>query len=196
MKKVLLFIGGMAVGAAISWQYHKTKYETMLQEDIEALRNHKSSEKNDDNKDNNEDSIEDAVKLSTEEFEELSGEEVDECEYIINENDYVNVDQYADEGPAEHIESNAPYLIHPDDFGNVPLYDCDTFYYHVNDVISNPENEEVDNIEFYVGMKTLEIKEHFGEHASDAVYFRNDALKTDYEVLWDEEEFIEGGFYS
>lgn len=191
MKKVLLFLGGMAIGTAISWQYHKTKYETMLQEDIQALRKHKSSDKNKDE----ENYIEDITKLS-DEYKELHDDGITLVEDIIEANEYSNVEQYSEEGPTEHIEAGAPYLITADDFGNVPLYDCDTFYYHTNDVISNTENEAVDNIEFFVGMKTTEIKQHFGEYASDAVYFRNDKLKTDYEVLWDEEEFEEGSYYS
>ena len=213
MKKVLLFVGGVVLGGAISWQYHKTKYEEMVQEEIESLREHhkkKKDEKNDNEEETTSNNEEESSAINEEEYDKTIDKAkhakitstlgyIDTDMVSDEEESYVedvDIQQYIDEGePKNHIKSHKPYLISPEEFGNVPLYDCDTFYYHKNDVITNCDDSDVvDNVEFYTGMKTLEIKTHYGEYEQDAVYFRNDQLKTDYEILWDEEDFDEGSY--
>ena len=52
--------------------------------------------------------------------------------------------------------------------------------YHVDGYLTNEQNVLVDDIENTVGFECLNT---FGEYEDDAVYVRNDKLKTDYEIL-------------
>lgn len=186
MKKALLFIGGMAVGVAISWQYHKNKYEQMIQEDMESLRARrgKTVESAECDKDTKVDD-----KSVDEEVYEPIDEDLDKASNIIDVHKYKTK---VDGNEETHIEAVRPYIINSTEFASVPMYDTDTFYYHKNDVITNDDDSAViEDVEYYLGMSILEVKAHFGESEedTDAVYVRNDKLKTDIEILWDEEDF-------
>lgn len=186
MKKALLFIGGMAVGVAISWQYHKNKYEQMIQEDMESLRARRmktgESTKCDKGTKVDDKSVDEEVYEPTDEDLDKAGDIIDVYKYKTK----------VDGNEETHIEALRPYIITSAEFASVPMYDTDTFYYHKNDIITNDDDSAIiDDVEYYLGMSTLEVKAHFGESEedTDSVYIRNDKLKTDIEILWDEEDF-------
>lgn len=191
MKKLLLLLSGVGIGVAISWSYHKNKYEQMVQEEIESIREHmKKHETKKENK-------------------------IIDTEYTSNEDDpnksYILLNNKDDEEKVEDVETyntitahyssdrkiidqeynGKPHVIAPEIFGDEPGYDADTLYYDGKDSILNDSDEELTNEEVIdlLGMPVDEIKQQFGVYEEDAVYFRNDKLKTDYEVLRDESIF-------
>jgi hypothetical protein len=185
MKSILMFIGGLVIGAGASWVYHKNKYEEMVQDEVEELRAHM--------KENDSKSIrkpsEDSRESVKEYVEELTLEQYDES--LENAKKIINYSKYStanDEVITD--ECRPPFVVTPEDFASLPGYDTDTFYYHQDDIISNCDNEMVDDIELTFGMSIIKIKEQFGVYEDDAVYIRNERLKTDYEILRDESDYV------
>ena len=58
--------------------------------------------------------------------------------------------------------------------------------YYADQVLTDENNEEVDDVEEIVGEESLT---HFGEYEDDSVFVRNDRLKCDYEILLDQRNY-------
>lgn len=82
---------------------------------------------------------------------------------------------------------NEPYVISPDEFGEKD-YTMVTLTYYNDRVLADRFDEVIDDPTELVGPEALES---FGEYEDDAVYVRNDALKTDYEILLDVRDYSE-----
>ena len=186
MKSVLTFIAGLAIGTGVSWVYHKNKYETMINEEMDELRDHiQNREKN--------------GKEVTDICEESIKEELEsiECDYMKEENrrneEYDEIllqKRYTNSEDA--ISNKSLHVVAPDDFASVPGFDTDTFYYYANDIITDDNNEIVDEstIRSLFGMTAMEIKDQFGVYEDDSVFIRNSDNKCDYEILRDEEDYV------
>jgi hypothetical protein len=185
MKQILVFIAGLSLGAGVSWVYHKNKYEEMVQEEVESLREHRKSKLADKDMENVEETQMEPIE---EEEEDNSDEYIEKVEKIIN------YQKYSTPNTDEHESKyKKPYIVTPDDFASVPGFDTDTFYYHHDDIISNDRNEMVDDVETILGLSVEEIRDQFGVYEDDAVYIRNMRLKCDYEVLREESNFRRNG---
>ena len=75
---------------------------------------------------------------------------------------------------------DAPYVISPDEFGEKDDYDTITLMYYEDDILADDNEDKIDDVDGIIGYDSLS---HFGEYEDDAVYVRNDARRTDYEVL-------------
>lgn len=184
MKSLLMLISGIAIGAGVSWAYHKNKYEQMIQEEVESLRNHMKEKEHHDKSIENPDK-----KVETECFDNEEKEfdnQMNKAKTIINYNKYSNIDD--EEKMVNKYEK--PFVVTPEDFASVPGYDTDTFYYHHDDIISNGDQEMVDDIEDILGLTVDEIRDQFGVYEDSAVYIRNPRLKTDYEILLENDDFV------
>lgn len=176
MKSGLMFIAGLAIGAGVSWVYHKNKYEQMVQEEIDDLREHAKEKKNETITKEPE---------NTPEVEPVRDKEgIKQVEEVIVKNNYVSKDYT--------IDTRGGFIITPDEFASTVGFDTDTFYYHHNDIISNDSNEIMDDmtIRQLLGLTPLQIKQQFGVYDDDSVYIRNEALKCDYEILREEDDYI------
>ena len=133
--------------------------------------------------DNKKEVKEQVDKMTSEEYEESMGR----VHSLVRGNRYTS-----EEDENLNTDTKPPFVVTPDDFGTIPGFDCDTFYYHTDDIIANDNQEMVneDDIQRILGLSTPEIYEQFGIYEDDAVYIRNMALKCDYEVLRDEGIFI------
>ena len=62
--------------------------------------------------------------------------------------------------------------------------------YYADGVLADDMDDEIeaDDIDMLVGRDSLN---HFGEYEMDSVFVRNDALKTDYEILLDLRNYSE-----
>ena len=78
--------------------------------------------------------------------------------------------------------SEKPYVISPDEFGEFEDYEKISLIYYNDGVLTDENNEIVDDINEIVGEDSLK---HFGEYEEDSVFVRNDKLKCDYEILYD-----------
>jgi hypothetical protein len=179
MKNILSFIAGIGIGVAISWSFHKNKYENMIQEEVESLRNAKKAEHGDCTEARQEEPVEEIDNSAEEVYEET----LNEARHIINYSGYSKKGE-EEMGSCEKAALKNPiYVITPGEFATQVGYDTDTFYIFEDDIIADDNNDIVDNIEQTFGMKVKDIRIQFGVYEDDSVYIRNENTQTDYEIL-------------
>ena len=81
---------------------------------------------------------------------------------------------------------NAPFVIHPDRFGEDCEYETITLTRYSDGVVADENDEPLDDFEDVIG---TDWENRFGEYEPDAVYVRNDILKADYEILRDNRKY-------
>ena len=178
---ILVFAAGAAVGVGATWQYFKTKYEQIAQEEIDSVKE-KFSNRNNEEVEDGEDCLDDFEPKTIK-----TKPSINEYAAILAKNsyiDYTNVeDNQVKKKEVETVmEDGRPYVISPDDCGEI------SFTYYADGVLADDADdplseEEIENI---VGS---DFASYFGEYEQDSVFIRNDALKTDYEILMDERRY-------
>lgn len=167
-KDLFIFAIGAAIGSVVTWKFVKDKYERIAQEEIESVKEVFSSR-------------EEALKKTEEVKKE---EELKEASDKLNNLGYkTSYSEFSESKRKEDAQVDKPYVISPDEFGE--LYDYDQIslrYYSDGVLVDDADDEIVDNIEEIVGFDSLN---HFGEYEDDSVFVRNDRLKVDYEILLD-----------
>ena len=95
---------------------------------------------------------------------------------------------YADYSSMSVPSRDEPYIITPEEFGEIEEYDKITLTFYADKIVADENNEMMDDTEIQqsIGFESLG---HFGEYEDDSVFVRNDRLKTDYEILLDEENY-------
>lgn len=160
IKYVLAFSAGAAIGVAASWRYLKTKYEQFAQEEIEDVKNYYRSKRK---------VVHDETVTEQEQYETLANE-------------------YSTESSSVKNEDGGPYVITPEEFGEIDEYDTTTLYYYVDGVLTDLEDNIVENVAELV---SEDFVDHFGEYEDDSVCVRNDDRKCDYEILRDLRRYTE-----
>lgn len=199
---VLMFTAGAAIGSGVTWYVMKTRYERILQEEIDSVKetwarmNQNDSEdvmSEDDEVDEIDESVEEDC-AEEEDFDEsamidysqiasrykTSGKKVDDTDDADNDGE--------GEGDGEVPYINGPYVIDPSDFadGNYD-HDCYCLTYYEDGVLANDWWETFD-IDDTIGQEALE---HFGDVVEDVVHVRNERLKADYEVSRDPRNYAD-----
>ena len=171
-SKVFIFVAGAAIGSVVTLKFLEEKYRRIADEEIESVKEtfKKAIEKEVGEDENVEET---PVKVAT----------VSHTPDKPNITDYAAMTRgmgYDTETDKENVEDDGPRVIIPDDFGMNEDYDNVSLLYHFDGYLTNEQNVLVDDIENTVGFDCLNT---FGEYDDDAVYVRNDKLKTDYEIL-------------
>lgn len=170
----LAFAAGAAIGSVVTWKLVKSKYEQIAQEEIDSVkevfsRRHRETE----------DTNEEAPRRPHVE------EKPDLAEYVTMLNRCKYLAEHPEEADGEEgasASSVEPYVISPDEFGDQEGYETTSLTYYADNVLADEFDEVIDNFEELIGTESLK---HFGEYEADAVHVRNDATKTDYEILLD-----------
>ena len=170
-SKILIFAAGAAVGSAVTWKLVKTKYEQIANEEIESVKEFFGRGKNKEEE-------------SEEVYEVFADGVLKEVEKICEENGYTNYSNTKKE--EEEMDIDAPYVIAPEEFGELDDYETETLTYYKDKVLADDWDNKIENVDDLVGEESLT---HFGEYEEDSVYVRNDTTKTDYEILLDERNF-------
>lgn len=158
LTNLFIFAAGAAVGSLVTWKYLRTKYEQIAQEEIEAVK-----------------------EVYSERYRHDDEEYLEEDEYtdILSRNGYVEDEITEEKKEVKHMDK--PYIISPDEFGEFEDYETVTLYHYADDgVLTDDCDEPVDDVEATVGE---DYAEHFGEYEDDSVFVRNDAMKSDFEIL-------------
>ena len=184
---VLMFAAGAAVGSAVTWKIVKTKYEQIVQEEIESIKEafkdmpvvDQDTEETDDDESDQEQSRQ----INWEELEDLN--EDDEDEYVPTEADVKGYSKLAGTYSSEKggVESMAkePYVISPYDFGEIDEYDqIELTYYEGDDTLEDDEYQIITDRDSLIGTKALLT---FGEYEDDSVFVRNEYLRTDFQII-------------
>lgn len=160
---------GAAIGSAVAWRVLKTKYEKIAQEEIDSVKDMFARR----NAENEEDEIELLSDRSSKEVPSVT-------EYVAKLQDMkYNPEASVNE---EVAETKQPYVISPDEFGEIDEYDTISLTYYEDGVLTDELDEIVEDVDNIVGFESLT---HFGEYEDDSVFVRNDVMKADYEILLD-----------
>lgn len=181
MKQLIAFVAGAALGSLATWIFVKKKYEQIAQEEIDSVKEVYSKKKpRENNKHDETNSDED---ISSDEIEEKTEEYVD----IIKTAGY---SKYSDISKPKPRDPERPYVIRPEEFGDVDGYEMISLTHYSDGVLADDDDEKMadDEVDEVVG---ADYAEHFGEYEDDSVFIRNDKLKCDYEILLDQRKYSE-----
>lgn len=165
LKYTLIFSLGAAVGVAASWKILETKYKQIADEEIASVKEMyakkaKSSEEVEPNEDNR------PIFPSDDDKKQMKS--------LIND--------YVGEGGSETMEFSSPYVIAPEEFGELEDYDRESLTYYADGVLTDDQDSIIEDVDNLIGKDSLT---HFGEYEDDSVFVRNDRFRCDYEILMD-----------
>lgn len=173
LSKILIFTAGATIGSVVTWKIVRDKYESTIQEEIQAIRDlYANDDKHAD---------------TDEESDESEEDEQKEYEDIVEQNRYVRYSDKKEEVKGEGDMNDHIYVIDQDDWDDSD-YEQESVYCFADGVIANEMEEEIENAEELVGPHAAEWLDESG---NDWVYIRNDRLETDYEVLRDIRRYSE-----
>lgn len=180
MKQFIAFVAGVALGALVTWKLVKKKYEQIAQEEIDSVKEIFSKKEKNENKEDSDDGI-------------PSWKNPDSSETLYS--DYAKryaansaVFQNTQEKNKEEHNVDRPYVISPDEFGELDDYECISLTHYSDGVLADDDDELVEDVDNVVGE---DYAEHFGEYEDDSVFIRNDKFKCDYEILLDRRKYSE-----
>lgn len=171
---IVAFVAGAAVGAVASYFITKNKYEQIVQEEVNSVREAFCTP-----------SLEESD--CADEDEDSSDHPTGDFVSVVEENGYT---KYSDTEKKElnHMTEKKPYVIPPEEFGEIEEYTRVSLTYYADKVLADELDELVENIEDTIGFESLT---HFGEYEEDSVFVRNDRLSCDYEILLDTRKYID-----
>lgn len=166
------FVAGAAVGFALSWPIAHKKYEQIAQEEFENRRKAR--------RDISENKPKTEPKLTIKDLFESKRtlEEQQAYKQLLNDTTYIS--------PEEKRQPTMPYVISPEDFGELDDFERFTLTYYKDGVLVD---EVGDVIHDWLDLVSPDYFDHFGDFEDDAVYVRNPKLKCDYEILYDERNY-------
>lgn len=178
---VLMFAAGAAIGSAVTWKILKDKYERIIQEEIESVKEafvemNRTDEQSDDCEPEDEEE-ERPHQIDWDELEDLDEETDEDVEkYASLTNMYSS-----EKGGAEKVEVPKPYVISPYDFDENGFRTMELTYY-ADGVLEDENHEIVTDVDELIGEGSLYT---FGEYEDDAVFVRNEYLQIDFQILKD-----------
>lgn len=169
LSKFVIFAAGAAIGSAVTWKLLYNRYEQRLEEEIDSYKEARSRRER---------VKEDSEGVSDEEDPEITRAEYEE---IIKESGYATESEIEENDDVEE-----PYVISPDEFDELDSYHTVSLTYYEDGVLTDDDNEIVEDIAGTVGKN---FARHFGDYEEDAVHIRNDSRKCDYEILRDSRRY-------
>ncbi len=190
---LLSFGLGAMSGALLTNYLLKIKYESILSEKVDSIKElyakkvQKYEEIREETNEESDDSSDTLIEKST----IVKPTDEDLATYVDYAKKYTNEispkEPILSESGEDTIDENKhdpskPYIISPDEFGNVNGYSTISLSYYADGVLADENDEIIENIAETVGS---DFAEHFGEYEDDSVFVRNDAKWCDYEILTD-----------
>lgn len=174
-KYVLTFMTGAVIGSAMSWWFLKDKYAAIAEEEIESVKTTYSQEL-------------EKIREHTKVEKTTAKPDLLACARILQEEGYTDYSRTSvPDKKSGRPDPEAPYIIRPEEFGEIEGYAQITLFYFSDGVLADENEEPVDDVSELVG----DALEHFDEYEDDSVHIRNDAKRCDYEILKDQRSFSE-----
>lgn len=177
----MMFVLGVAVGSVVTWRYVEKKYEQIAQDEIDSVKE-VFSRRETEFTENTE------ARIKADNAKEKPS--IIEYAALLRKQGYTNYSDMADEKPEEVKEESMsidkPYVIAPEEFGDLDDYETISLTYYADQILADDNDEIVDDVEDVVGFDSLNS---FGEYEDDSVFVRNDRLKCDYEILLDQRKY-------
>lgn len=173
LSKVLMFVAGAGIGSAVTYKVLKTKYDQLIQEEIDSVKEAFGRDISGDSIENEEEESE----------EDHVDEDLETAQDVISQNGYATEstekEEKSEEG--EEVEDSKPYVISPAEFGECD-YGVISLEYYTDGVVVDSYGDIIENTDELLGD---DFAAHFGDYEEDpdTVYVRNDGLEVDYEIL-------------
>ena len=177
---VLIFTAGAIVGIAATSKYFETKYAQIAQEEIDSIKEFYGEKMHEIDKNDSDIPV-------------VRDEDVEEYKTSIQSFGYAEISDEISANPipvppVETEPTNEPYVISPEEYGDIEDYTLLGFTYYADCVLTDENNEIVEDADECVGWESLK---HFGDYEEDSVHVRNDRLRCDYEILRNEQTYSE-----
>lgn len=176
LSSVIIFCGGVFIGGFLTWDFFKTKYEKIADEEIASVK--ETFEHREPRPDKN-------YKVE----EELKGN--DAYVNIIDSNSYRNYSNTTIEtdkkGGTADMELNRPYVITPEQYEDNVDYTKVSLTWYSDEVLEDDWGNVLDPDDV-IGRDALTT---FGQYEDDSVFVRDDDEQVDYEVLRDTRSYEE-----
>lgn len=176
----LAFVAGATVGSIVTWRIVRRKYEQIVQEELESIKEAFA---------NTGSECEEDVHEPTKANDDTSDAE-DENAYASLVKNYTNGREVVEDMGSE------PKVISPYDYGELDDYHQFELTYYADGIVEDEDYNIVENVEEIIGPYALDS---FGEYEDDAVFVRNDKLRADFQILKDPRTYEEansiGGRY-
>ncbi len=177
LSKVLIFAAGATIGAAVSCKYFEKKYKQIADAEIASMTEYYeqllvcAEEEIDDY----------SAEIETQDRIDRAAEKFPEVRELV---DKLNDLNYTENKEVPNVKP--PYVISPDEFGEVDEYATETLYYYKDKVLADDQDNIIEDADNVIGIGSLT---HFGEYEDDSVFVRNDREETDYEILLHPEKY-------
>ena len=181
LTKVLIFVVGAGIGSAATWYIAKTKYEQIANEEIESVKQHYKMKAAGE-------ALVKGFENGCKNIDEPLKERADEIIETVKEYRDLASKYLSKEGKEEEEDVEKPYVISPDEFGEMDDYETESLTLYSDGVLADDTGNIIDDVEGIVGKESLT---KFGEYEDDSVFVRNDARKCDYEILADDMTYDE-----
>lgn len=176
LSSVIIFCGGVFIGGFLTWDFFKTKYEKIANEEIASVketfehREHKSEKDYE---------IEEDLKAKAAYINIID---------TTGYKNYSNVPIETDKkGGTADMELKQPYVITPEQYeDNVDYTKVSLTWY--NDEVLEDDWGNVLDPDDVIGSEALKT---FGQYEKDSVFVRDDDEQIDYEVLLDTRSYKE-----
>ena len=187
LSSVIIFCGGVFIGGFLTWDFFKTKYEKIADEEIASVK--ETFEHREPRPDKNY-KVEEALK-GNDEYINVSPGVAERIIQIIDSNGYRNYSNTAIEtdkkGGTADMELKQPYVITPEQYeDNVDYTKVSLTWY--NDEVLEDDWGNVLDPDDVIGSEALKT---FGQYEKDSVFVRDDDEQIDYEVLLDTRSYKE-----
>lgn len=173
---LFIFSLGAAIGSAVTWKICKEKYEQIAREEIASVKEVFSNRLRDID---SEDQPDPEVPDVTEDEETTTA-----YEQMARSYDTASTTTRSDR---KEDSVSGPCIIDPDEYGEIEEYDCITYSYYADGVLTDEVDEPVSDIEDTVGEEALSRlgkPDKYGNPV-DEIYVRNDNTRCYYEILLD-----------
>lgn len=166
-SKIGCFVIGGAIGALTTYKILSDKYEKLIQEEIDSVKESFSKPLNND--------IES-------EFDNINA-----VDKIINQNSYLTESENKEE--SGDMKNKNIGIISPEEFEESD-YTVVSLYYYEDGIVANDRHKMIGNAEELIGD---DFASHFGDYKEDpdTVYVKNNEQHIVYEVMREYEEFLE-----
>ena len=187
LSSVIIFCGGVFIGGFLTWDFFKTKYEKIADEEIASVK--ETFEHREPRPDKNY-KVEESLK-GNDEYINVSPGVAERIIQIIDSNGYRNYSNTAIEtdkkGGTADMELKQPYVITPEQYeDNVDYTKVSLTWY--NDEVLEDDWGNVLDPDDVIGRDALKT---FGQYEKDSVFVRDDDEQIDYEVLLDTRSYKE-----
>ena len=187
LSSVIIFCGGVFIGGFLTWDFFKTKYEKIADEEIASVK--ETFEHREPRPDKNY-KVEETLK-GNDEYINVSPGVAERIIRIIDSNGYRNYSNTAIEtdkkGGTADMELKQPYVITPEQYeDNVDYTKVSLTWY--NDEVLEDDWGNVLDPDDVIGRDALKT---FGQYEKDSVFVRDDDEQIDYEVLLDTRSYKE-----